>query len=356
MPAQQPRSICILRFSALGDITHMLPIVRTLQNSLPDCHITWIIGKIEFQLLQGLEGIEFIVFDKSKGKKAYLDLHQKLKGKKFDVLLHMQTALRASIASLLINAPIKIGFDKSRTTDFQSLFCNKQISTRPRTHVLDGFFGFLETIGINERILRWAPPIPDSAKQFAAEYIQPKEATLLINACTSARRNNFRNWKAEYYAQVADYAATVCGLKVILTGGSDKNESIMADLICKYSSSKITNLVGKTSIKQLLALISIAEIIISPDTGPAHMGTAVGTPVIGLYVTSNPYRSGPYNDIGSVVNLYPKAVEEEFNLSVNDLPWGKRVRNSEAVNLITVKAVIQQLNKTLTTIKLRKPI
>ncbi len=326
----------------------MLPVIRTLQSTLPECHITWIIGNVEYQLLEGLQNVDFIIFDKSKGKKAYFDLYKKLKGKRFDVLLHMQAALRASLASLLVRAPIKIGFDKNRAADFQTLFCNRKITTKPRTHVLDGFFGFLEAIGIEDRILRWDPPIPGTAHQFARQFIATNKSTLVINPCTSVRRNNFRNWKAEYYAQVAAYAVNKLGLQVILTGSPATNEISMGQNIQKHSTVKITNLIGKTSIKQLLAVLSAADIILAPDTGPAHMGTAVSTSVIGLYVTSNPYRSGPYNNLESVVNLYPTAVKQEFNLSVDELPWGKRVRNANAVDLISVDVVTQQLHNTYT--------
>ena len=66
-PPAAPRSLCILRLSALGDATHMVPLVRTLQRAWPALPITWIIGKGEAKLLEGLEGVEFLVFDKKSG-------------------------------------------------------------------------------------------------------------------------------------------------------------------------------------------------------------------------------------------------------------------------------------------------
>src|SRR6185295_4604687 len=98
-----------LRLSAIGDVCHALPVVRTLQDAWPGTRMTWIIGKLEHKLLGHLPDIEFIVFDKKLGRAAYAALHRALRGRRFDALLHMQLALRASAASVLVPARIKVG-------------------------------------------------------------------------------------------------------------------------------------------------------------------------------------------------------------------------------------------------------
>ena len=119
---------CILRLSAVGDICHTLPVVRTLQQVWPNTKLTWIIGRLEHSLVGDIPDIEFIIFDKAKGFHAYRELHQQMKGRHFDVLLHMQMSLRASLASLLIPAKIRLGFDKQRANDMQWLFTNARIA------------------------------------------------------------------------------------------------------------------------------------------------------------------------------------------------------------------------------------
>ena len=78
-----PEKICILRLSALGDVTHVIPVVRAIQSQWPKTQITWICGKFEHKLLSSLEGVKFIVFDKKLGWKAYIKLFQELKIKVF---------------------------------------------------------------------------------------------------------------------------------------------------------------------------------------------------------------------------------------------------------------------------------
>ena len=86
----EPKNICILRLSAIGDICHTLPIVRTIQANWPQSKITWIIGKTEYELIKDIPDINFIIFDKKNGFKEYLKIRTHFNNIKFDVLLNMQ--------------------------------------------------------------------------------------------------------------------------------------------------------------------------------------------------------------------------------------------------------------------------
>jgi heptosyltransferase I len=200
--SQPPKTLCLLRLSAVGDISHTLPVVRTIQEYWPETKVTWVIGKLEHSLVGDIPGVEFIIFDKAKRWAAFGELRRALAGRRFDVLVHMQMSLRASLASLLIRAGIRLGFDKTRAKDMQWLFTNARIPFKPRQHVVDSFFGFTETLGLPQHILRWDIPIPPQARQFAAEILPENEPALVISPCSSM---DYRNWTAERYSAVADY-------------------------------------------------------------------------------------------------------------------------------------------------------
>ena len=140
----QLRSICIIRLSSIGDITHMIPIIQTLKYYLPKSNITWIIGKTEYHLVKKIKGITFIIINKDDFITSLRALRLFVKNKQYDVLLHMQVSLRANIISLLINAKRKIGFNYLNSKNFHSLFINEKINPKERIHVLDTFFYFLE--------------------------------------------------------------------------------------------------------------------------------------------------------------------------------------------------------------------
>ena len=336
-----PRSLCLLRLSAIGDVTHMLPVVATLQQQWPETQITWIIGRLEYQLVKDLPGIEFVVFDKSNGFAEYLALKKRLKSRHFDVLLLMQVALRASLASLMISANTRVGYDASRSRDLHGLFCNQRINGPARVHVLDGFFQFLERIGINERNMDWLLKADEVSRRYAAEIIGERP-TVVINPCSSARKNNWRNWSVEGYAALIDYL-TDRKYQVVLTGGPAPAEKELAASIQQSSLGQSINLVGETSLMQLLAILEQSRCLVAPDTGPAHMATVAGIPVIGLYASSNPERSGPYMSQATVVNAYPEALERFSQKSVDEARWGERVRDSQVMSVITVEKVIEKL-------------
>jgi len=90
-----------------------------------------------------------------------------------------------------------------------------------------------------------------------------------------------------------------------------------------------------------------ASVLVAPDTGPAHMGTTVGTPVIGLYAASNPLRSGPYLSLDHTVDNYAEALKAECGREVDEVRWGTRVRGSAAMETITIDQVIAKLSAIL---------
>jgi heptosyltransferase I len=324
-----------------------------LQNHWPNTEITWIIGKSEFQLVKAIKDVNFIVFDKSAGLSAYLDLRKQIRaqchGFPFDVLLHMQLSIRASAASLFIPAIIKLGFDKARAKDMQSLFCNRQIAPQStRQHVVDSFLEFPLFFGLGP-VKQYQLPVPAAAIDSVKQKLHSDKKLFVINPCAVAKSKNWRNWTSEGYAAIADHVSQQHDTQVVLSGGHSELEKNTADeILALCRNSQPINLVAKTSIEELVALLHLAEIVLAPDTGPAHIASALGTKTIGLYASTNPDRAGPYNHRQYVVNRYPQALLKYNNKTVEAAPWGERVKTAECMKLITVDDVIQQIENVLT--------
>ncbi len=343
--AKPPAALCIIRLSAIGDTCHTVPVVRAIRDAWPDTALTWIVGKTEHSLLAGLSGVEFVVLDKGRGLSGYAAVHRALRGRRFDALLHMHASARANIVSLLARARIRVGFDKARARDHQWLFTNAKLPARSERHVMDGLFEFAELIGVpRPEKPRWDIPIAGADVAAIEPYFTSGRPTLVISPCTGQRFRNYRNWRADWYAAVADYATNRYGAQVLLTGGSTALEHRYGGDISALTDEKPTNLIGKTSLKQLLAILARASVVLCPDSGPAHMATAVGTPVVGLYATSNRHRTGPYFSQHLVVDKYPEAVAREFGRPIETLRWGQRVRDPAAMSLITVADVTAKLD------------
>ncbi len=335
-----PDAICLLRLSALGDVAHMVPVAQTIRTYWPDTALSWIIGKQEARLVEGIPGIEFIEYDKRDARGSYRRMAAQLGGRRFDVLLCPQVSMRANLASLLVKADLKLGYDRTRAQNLHALFVRQRIPSAPRQHVLDSFFSFLEYLGLHERDMRWNYAIPDEAREFARKHADADRFTILISPCSS---HPLRNWRPERYAAVADHAIDALDAQVILCGGPSAAELRMGESIERHMKRPALNLIGRDTLKKFLALLQSADALVCPDSGPAHLAAAFKTPVVGLYAASNPERSGPYFSRQWCVNKYDEAARAFKRKSANQLKWGAKLEYEGAMDLVGVAEVAAKL-------------
>jgi len=317
-------NICILRLSSIGDITHMIPVIKTIQHNLPKSNITWVIGKIEYSLVKDIKGIEFIVIDKKRTFSSIREMKSKLGSKKFDILLHMQRSLRSKIISFFINANKKFSYEN--------------VNMPSNIHVLDSFFYFLNKINIKEKILDWSLDysLDNSISRFNLDF--PEKKFLVINPFTSKRRSNWREWDFKNYLNISKYANDEYGLFTVFVGKNDTN----IDIKNKYP--YILNLVNKTNLQELSLVLNNCAFYIGPDSGTMHMASMHSKPIIGLFATSNPKRTGPYNNQKYIVNKYDMALKNYIKTNEKNIKWGTRVRFKDAMSLITINDVKQKID------------
>ncbi|MCA0935142.1 glycosyltransferase family 9 protein [Vibrio alginolyticus] len=336
-----PSSLCILRLSAIGDVCNTIATVQAIQKQWPTTHITWITGKLESQLLAAIDGVEVIVFDKKAGLQGYKSLWKQLKGREFDALLHMQYAIRASVATLGIKAKYKLGFASDRSQDFQTLFTNIKVPSPQSLHVADGLMAFANQIGVPHAELNWTLSYSTQDKEWAESHISRNKPNLLIVPGASKA---YKNWHAEGYVDVIDHARAK-GWNVILAGSPAQVELDLAEAIQSRLEEPCLNIVGQSSILQMLALIDNVDMVIAPDTGPAHMASAMNTPIIGLYAHHNPIRVGPYRYLQYVVSVYEDVILAETGKTSQELSWRTRARDEKAMARIASTQVINMFEQ-----------
>ena len=336
-PAPAPGSICLLRLSALGDVTHVLPLVHTLRSAWPGVPLAWVIGKAEKRLLDGLPGVEFITYDKKTGVAGMREVRRGLGGRRFDALLQLQVAGRANLLSAFIPARRRIGYDRARSKDLHGLFINERIADRPGIHVLDAIGSFCEPLGLARGKPAWNMPVPGEAHEWArAQWPDDGRRTLVVSPCSSHAR---RNWYPDRYAAVADHAADA-GWRIVLCGGRSELERRTADAILAAMRQPALDLVGRDTLKQLPALLARADLVMTPDSGPMHIANAMGTKVLGLHAASNPERSGPYSDRRYCVDRYDDAARRYLRRPAAELKWGTKIEFDGVMGLVTVEDAI----------------
>ncbi len=330
--------------SAIGDVTHVIPVIKTIQKTYPEASITWVVGQLEYKLLHGLPGVEFIVFNKRAGWAGIKKMRQQMAGRRFDVLLQMQLSFRANVVSRLIKARRRIGFDKIRAKEGHRWVINEAIAYQKDCHVLDGFMQFAEHLGCEEKVMNWHIPTSDDDKRFAKELLSHGRKNVVISPCSS---HQLRNWSVNKYAELVKTLVDVFGVHVILTGSPSPSEKEFVASIVEKADVTVVNLAGKDTLKQLLCLLRGADLVISPDSGPLHMAGSVGTPVIGLLAASNYKRSGSYQYPELTVDKYPEACEKFLGKPVSQLRWGTKTEFPGAMDLIMVSDVIKVVERVL---------
>jgi heptosyltransferase I len=337
------KSVCLFKLSAIGDVVHMVPVLRALQDQRPDITVTWIVGKLEYRLVGDIDGVEFIVFDKGGGLAALRTLRRQLRGRRFDALLLAQRSLRANLLSLAIPAQWRIGFDRARQSELHGLVVNRRIAPmQGHQHVMECMLSFLEPLGLTVPTApRWDIPVSDEDETFAAAHVPADRPTLIVSAASSHAE---RNWAAERYAVVADHAIERHGMHVLLCGGPSEIERQLGDAIRTHMRHAPVDLIGRDTLKRFLAMARRATLVLTPDSGPAHMANAVGTPVLGLYAATDCERSGPYGSRALCVNRFADAARKFLGREPDTLRWGKHIHRPGIMDLVTVEEAVEKLD------------
>ena len=261
----------------------------------------------------------------------------------------MQYAFRASIATLGIKAKYKLGFDSIRSQDFQTLFTNVKVPSPDSMHVLDGLLAFGHTLGVQDMNPVWTLEYSDEDQHWAQQQLSTDKRNLVV---VPAASKAYKNWTAEGYVELIQHAINQ-GWQVTLAGSPAQVELDLATKIENTLTCTVNNQVGQSSLKQMLALLDKADLVVAPDTGPAHMANAVNTPVIGLYAHHNPERTGPYQYRQYVVSAYEDAIQAETGKSAAQLSWRARVKDKNAMQRIQPQQVITMFDKVTTELHLK---
>ena len=283
--------VAIVMMSAIGDTVHTLPVVNSLRAAVPDARITWIMQPGPHPLVAHHPAVdEFVIFDRKRGWRAFADLRRAVRGKRFDAVLALQVYLKAGIVTALLDSPRKVGFDRKRARDLNWLFTTERIVPRPQRHLQDQYFEFLEHLGVPP-LLEWhLGPTEEEAARYRDLLPASDRPTVAIVLGTSKPE---KEWPADRYARAIDALAGDLGVRTILVGGKSARELEAAAEIKRLAAHPPVDLL-EWDLRRLVYLIDRADVLISPDTGPLHVGVALNTPTVSLMGYTNPRRVGPY--------------------------------------------------------------
>jgi heptosyltransferase I len=293
--------------SAIGDVVHVLPVLASIRAAAPSAEITWLIQPGPHELVAGHSAVDrFLLFRRRPLLRSLLELRQATRELRFDLVLALHTSLKAGLATTSLRAPRVIGFDRHRAPELNGLFTNERIAPRPRGHAQDEALEFVDHLGIPRRLEWGLEPTPAERRRYA-DLLPPWDGpTVALAVATSLPA---KDWPAECFAHLADHLRAEIGARCVLVGGASAAEDRAAATIARTAAARPLDL-RAWDLRRLAFLLHSADVVVSPDSAPMHIGVALGTPTVALMGYTNPLRVGPYRFRDLMVDAYSEPGEE----------------------------------------------
>ena len=304
--------------SAVGDAVHVLPVVNALKRANPGTRITWVLQPGPAALVRGHRSVDdIIVFDRSRGWRAFANVRFELAKRSFDLVINLQVYFKAGIVTAFTRAPVKLGFDRSRARDFNWLFTNKKIPAGPVQHVQDQYFEFLSALGVSPEPVVWdlGPWANEREWQRRLTASIPRPIASIVVATSKPEKD----WIPERWAEVCDALYAKYGMQAVLVGGRSARELNAERIVMERTTHKPRSELG-SGLRKLVAILDASSLVLSPDTGPLHMSVALDRPVISLMGYTNPKRTGPYRKFHDlIIDAYGEP-GEDYPISMENRP------------------------------------
>jgi heptosyltransferase I len=321
--------------SAVGDAVHVLPVINALKRANPGTRITWVLQPAAAALVRGHRSVdEIILFDRSKGWKAFTDVRRELASRRFDLVINLQVYLKAGIVTAFTQAPIKLGFDRARARDFNWLFTNRKIPPQPVQHVQNQYFEFLTALGVPPNPVVWDLGPWDDEREWQRTF--KSSFALPIASIVVGTSKPEKDWLPERWAEVADALHRTYGMQVVLVGGRSERELAAERRVMELAKHTPRSELG-SGLRKLVSILDASALVLSPDTGPLHMTVALDRPVISLMGYTNPKRTGPYRRFHDlIVDAYGDP-GEDYPISMENRPGRmKRIETRDVLDKVEV--------------------
>jgi lipopolysaccharide heptosyltransferase I len=301
--------LLIVKSSSIGDIVHALPVVEAIKTARPNLTIGWVVRKRCADVLTGNPFIDHLHIVENKPKFGdLLRLRRELHEQRYQCALDMQGLFLSGVYALLSGARVRIGLDRNRENN--KLFMTHPIVLgkpegrgAPDRHAVDILYGFAELLGvwIDRHDFPAQPYLAEGASEkLMHELREAKGPKVALNVGASSK---YKQWPPEHWSSLASSLAATG--RIVVFVGDKRDGVVVKDVIAGMQTTDgVIDLSGKTKLRQLAAVLRECDVVVTGDTGPMHIAVAVGTPVIAMFGSTNPDRTGPYGRRNVVLNMH----------------------------------------------------
>ncbi len=277
----------ISRLSSLGDVVCSLPAAGALKSAFPDSEVTWAVDRRFSGIVRSCRFVDHVLEVKPGFKSQTWPTYED----EFDAALDLQGLLKSALAIKNANAKRKVGYHWQREGSW--LFSSRVIPDETSLHVVDQYVDVARAVGGEaDRAEFGLQPLPEALAKVQEKLTATKPFVVMNGGAGWVTKR----WLPDHFAMVIDRLA-VRGIETVMIGGPTEDDQRVFSEIERLCQSMPINLVGKTNIEELIALIGLAVAHVGGDTGSTHIAAALGIPAVGLYSITRPVRSCPYGQI-----------------------------------------------------------
>jgi heptosyltransferase-1 len=301
----------LVRLGSLGDVIHALPAASALRDAFPAARIDWLIEPKWRRLLEANPDLTEIISLEKKTAAGLVATVRKLRAAHYTCAIDFQGLYKSALPVLASGAPRRIGFASSYAREgFASVFYTDKINPRG-AHKVDHNFTLAEAAGARASAPRFPLTLrPEDEKQVTHELARHNVGDFYVLNPGGGWRS--KCWPPERYGELHHRLGVQHHWRAIISFGPGE-ESLAQELVSAAGTP--APVAVPLGLGPLMALLNRAKFVVSADTGPLHLASALGTPVVGLYGPTDPARNGPYgahNQIQSIVIRNPSKIETTY--------------------------------------------
>jgi 3-deoxy-D-manno-octulosonic-acid transferase/heptosyltransferase-1 len=315
-PPGDPRSILIVKLSAIGDVVHTLPLLEVLRKNFPGATIDWLVEEEAGRIIEGHEAIDRVIVSRRKSwqrgllkrgsaidsAREILRFLRELRSRKYDLVIDMQGLLKSGVLTGLSRGLRKIGFTWAR--EGSSLFLSEtpfRVDQHGQ-HAIERYLRTADILGCAEKSWQGRIPVRESDRVQVEALLREHGLTgKALVALNPMARWETKLWEEERFTLLAERLEAELGLSVVFTGSAGDRPVI--ERILGRRSGVGLNLAGQVGLKALAHLYSLCSVVVSTDTGPMHIAAAMNRPVVALFGPTAPWRTGPYGQGHRVIRV-----------------------------------------------------
>lgn len=293
-----PRRVLIVLLGAIGDVVRALPLLGRLRRAWPDAHIAWAVEPKSEPVLRGHPWLdEIVLFDRHRAPWSAPRFLMKVRAGRYDLVLDLQRIFKSGITARASGAPDRLGFARENCKEFNHRFSTRRVEPQPNLRLkLVQYQKFGDTLGLPPAPIEFglAPTAEERARASEMLGDSPRPLLGVILGSSWPSRIYFAEQTAAVIRLLADGAnGSRAALFPVLLGGPDDTR-LAADVMRNLGAVRALNLAGRTTLRDVIAILSECGAAFGPDSGPMHIAAAVGCPVVSLWGATAAERSAPW--------------------------------------------------------------